>query len=63
MIIKEGFNGQETEIKISTQTNNSIELWIRESGKDNKESLSYLTPTELNELFLEVQRAGKDLFC
>ena len=63
MIIKEGFNGQETEIKISTQPNNSIELWIRESGKDNKESLSYLTPTELNELFLEVQRAGKDLFC
>lgn len=62
MKIKQGFNDKETEIKIITQANNSIELWIRESGKSDKETLTYLSPNELVALFQEVQLAGKDLF-
>jgi hypothetical protein len=62
MKIKEGFNSKPTEIRISSQSNGSIELWINESGKDDKETLSYLSATELHELFKEVQIAGKDLF-
>lgn len=62
MKIKDGVNSKETEIKIYVQENGSIELWIRESGKDDIESLSYLTKDELYELFKEVKRAGVDLF-
>lgn len=62
MKIKEGYNGKETEIRILSQPNGSIELWIRESGKDDNETLSYLTADELLKLFQEVQIAGKDLF-
>ena len=62
MKIKEGVNGKETTIKIYTQDNGSIELWINESGKDDKETLSYLSKEELYELFKEVRQAGKDLF-
>lgn len=62
MIIKEGFDDKETEIKINTQPNGSIEIWIRESGKGNIESLGYMNPTELVQLFKEVRRAGEDLF-
>ncbi len=63
MKIKEGLNGKETELRISSQENGSIELWIRETGRDGKETLSYMTADELLKLFQEVQRAGKDLFC
>lgn len=62
MKIKEGFNGKETEIRISSQENGSIELWITETGKDDKETLSYLTLDELYQLYKEVKIAGKDLF-
>lgn len=65
MKIKAGFNDKETEIKISTQDNGSIELWIEETGNDvnaGRATLSYMTPAELHDLFLEVQQAGKDLF-
>ena len=62
MEIKEGFNDKPTTIRISTQPNGSIELWIHESGKDDKETLSYMSADELHKLFVEVQRAGKDLF-
>ena len=62
MKIKEGFNGKETEIRIATQDNGSIELWISETGRDDKETLSYITKDELHKLFLEVKRAGKELF-
>lgn len=63
MKIAEGYNGEETEIRISTQSNGSIELWINQKGTGTKETLSYMTPTELHELFKEVQLAGRDLFC
>lgn len=62
MKIKEGFNNKETEIRVSSQSNGSIELWIVQSGLSEKETLSYLTPTELFELFREIQIAGRDLF-
>lgn len=62
MRIKEGFNGKQTTIRISAQANGSVELWINESGKDDKETLSYMTADELLELFNEVKNAGKDLF-
>ena len=62
MKLKKGFNDKPTTIKVSTQTNGSIELWINESGKDDKETLSYLTADELYQLYHEVQMAGKDLF-
>lgn len=65
MKIKEGFNGKESELLLNVQSNNTIELWIRQTGLPEgkaQETLSYLTPTELQELFVEVQRAGKDLF-
>lgn len=61
MKIKEGFNDKETEIKVSAQPNGSIELWIRESGKDDKETLSYMSKDELYELYKEVSQAGIDL--
>ena len=62
MKIKCGYNEKETEIKIYNQGNGHVELWIREEGKDNRESLGYMTANELRELFREVQRAGKELF-
>ena len=62
MKIKEGFNTKPTTIRISSQENGSIELWINESGKDDKETLSYLSPDELYQLHKEVKLAAKDLF-
>jgi len=62
MKIEKGFNDKPTTIRISAQSNGSIELWINESGKDDKETLSYMTADELLKLFQEVQRAGRDLF-
>lgn len=63
MKIKTGFNDKETSIKIGTQSNGSIELWIKETGKqDSQETLSYLTADELIKLYKEVKQACKDLF-
>lgn len=62
MKIKEGFGGKETTIKIYAQESGSIELWIAETGKDDKETLSYLSVDELYELYKEIKRAGMDLF-
>lgn len=62
MKIAKGYNDKETEIRVSTQGNGSIELWINQTGVEDRERLAYMTPTELHELFEEVQRAGIDLF-
>lgn len=62
MKIKQGFNDKETTIRVQSNQNGSIELWIAESGKDKKETLSYLTTDELYQLYKEVKQAGKDLF-
>jgi hypothetical protein len=62
MKIKNGFNNKETEIRINSQSNGTIELWICESGRYDKETLSYLTADELVALFNEVKNAGRDLF-
>ena len=62
MKIKQGYNRKETNLRINVCENGSIELWIHESGKDDKETLSYLTLDELYALYKEVKQAGKDLF-
>lgn len=62
MKIKGGYNDKETEIRVETQSNGTIYLWICESGRDGKETLSYLSADELYQLFKEVKLAGKDLF-
>lgn len=65
MKIKNGYNNQETEIRIGARENGSVELWIKESGRpDNeiKETLSYMTIQELYELFREIKLEGQDLF-
>lgn len=62
MIIKEGFNGKETNLRINID-DGQIQLWIEETGKENsRETLSYLTPDELYLLFKEVKEAGERLF-
>jgi len=62
MKIKEGVNGKETEIRVCSGKDSGIQLWIQESGKDNKETLLYMTVNELFELFKEVKKAGRNLF-
>ena len=62
MKIKNGFNNKETEIKVYTQENGSIELWIMQTGISDKETLTYMTVDELYQLFKEVKMAGRDLF-
>lgn len=64
MTIKEGYNGKETNIRIDSRDNGTIELWIEHTGMDGKnETLCYMTLEELHKLFLEVRTAGRDLFC
>ena len=62
MKIKDGFNGKETSIRVHASESGSIELWINQTGIEDRDVLSYLTPNELSELYKEVKRAGKDLF-
>lgn len=62
MIIRQGYNNEETEIKIQNQMNGGTAIFIRESGKDNRESMSYMSANELLELYRELQKAAKDLF-
>lgn len=62
MKIKEGYNGKETSLRVNVQENGAIELWICETGKDNSETLSYLTADELLKLHQEIKFAGRDLF-
>lgn len=64
MKIKDGFNNKETQIRISTQSNGSIELWIEQQGLEypGRETLAYLTPDELYQIHKEIKMAAKDLF-
>lgn len=67
MKIKEGFNGKPTEVRVASQDNGSIELWIEETGRLDQhgntiQTLSYLSLDELHKLFKEIKIAGKDLF-
>lgn len=62
MKIKAGYNDKETTIRIQSNENGSIELWIEETGREGKNTLSYLTADELYQLYKEVKQAGKDLF-
>ncbi len=65
MTIKDGFNGKESQIRISAQENGSIELWLVQPGLgEDKESetLSYMTCDELLSLKKEIAIAARDLF-
>ena len=64
MKIADGYNDKETEIRIYAREDNVIELWINQTGiEDGKaETLAYMTPNELLQLFKEVQEAGTKLF-
>lgn len=55
MIVKDSAKGKPLEIKVHTQENGTIALWINDE-------LSYLTPSELLELHKMVVQAGRDLF-
>jgi len=59
MIVKDGFNNQELELRIGNGNKNSrkAELWINEKGKiDDRETLSYITLLELLELKDEIDK-------
>lgn len=67
--IKDGYNGKELRIKISANSNGSIELWLEQDGLPDepgyskyRETLSYMAADELLELKHEVERAARDLF-
>lgn len=62
MIIKDGYNGKKTGLRINSNPNGTIELWLRQEGVSDKEYLSYLTADELYTLYKEVKLAGKELF-
>ena len=64
MKIKEGYNGKESEIKIISDENCAIQLWLVQTGLEGKasETLSYMTIEELHDLYQEVKSAGKKLF-
>lgn len=64
MKIKDGYNGKEMVLRIASQGNGSIEMWIEHSDiLEGKEVLTYMTAEELLALFQEVKNAGRDLFC
>lgn len=63
MTIKNGFNDKETHIRIFSEDNGTINLWIGETGREGgRETLSYLTVEELYQLYKEVKQVGRDLF-
>ena len=62
MKIKNGYNNKETEINIYANSYGRIELWIAETGKDDKTTLTYITPNELFELHQMIKKASKILF-
>ena len=63
MTIKNGVNDKETHIRISSEDNGTVHLWVEETGNEGgRETLSYLTADELYQLYKEVKQAGRDLF-
>jgi hypothetical protein len=67
MKIKDGYNGKEMEIRIGANPSGSIELWLIQNGLPEtsasyRETLSYMTPSELLALKQEIERAAKELF-
>lgn len=62
--IKDGFDNKPCHITIDTQSNGSIQLWIKNEGIEGRfeEILIHVTPDELLKLHQEVKRAAKDLF-
>lgn len=64
MIIKEGYNGKDTIIRISAQPNNRCaELWIEQTGLSvaKNETLSYASVEELLDLKDEVVKALNEI--
>ena len=62
MKIKEGFNGKETRIRIyGKKEGRTAELWIEQTGLNEKETLSYMSVDELLDLKDEVEIALKEI--
>ena len=60
MIIKKGYNDQETTIRISGRDNDRVaEVWIEQTGLASKETLSYVELDELLDLKEEIDEAIK----
>lgn len=62
MKIKEGYNGEELELRFSGRRNQNAELWILQHGLPEtevryRETLSYISLQELNELQKEIEDA------
>lgn len=69
MKIKDGYNGKECEVRICGNPNGSIELWLVQNGLPDtpefmryRETLSYMTLTELHALKKEIEEAVKLVF-
>lgn len=66
MIIKEGYNGKQLEIKVRGRKYESAELWITQTGLPEemsryRETLSYCSLLELVELKREIDLAIMDI--
>jgi hypothetical protein len=60
MKIKNGYNDKETVIKIYAQSGSrNAEVWIKQTGLDDKETLSYASIDELLDLKEEIESALK----
>lgn len=64
MEIKEGYNGKELEIRVSGRRNQGAEVWLLQNGLPEegdviryRETLSYATLQELNDLKREIEDA------
>lgn len=63
MIITNGFNNKETTIKISNgkKDDRKAEVWIDQTGSKEKETLSYITLSELLDLKDEIEKTIKEI--
>ena len=62
MKIKSGFNEKETRIRIyGKKDGRNAELWIEQTGLNEKETLSYMTLDELLDLKEEIEIALKEI--
>lgn len=64
MKIKEGYNGKKLELRFSGRKNENAELWVEQHGLPDapgfikyRETLSYISLQELNDLKREIEDA------
>jgi len=57
MNIEKGYNGKILEIRISGRRNTNAELWLKQHGLPDRETLSYVSLQELADLKKEIEDA------